>query len=88
MKRTESVQLTGGVCFEDLDLVVLRDGGNAGLEFDWDQRIPLHLALAAPDLLAACEELVALDDGDVSALWPHAEKFAAARAALAKARGE
>jgi hypothetical protein len=36
-------------------------------------------------LLAALQAIVALDDGDNAALWPHAEKFEAAREAIAMA---
>jgi len=47
-----------------------------------------RLIAAAPKLLAALQAIVALDDGDNPALWPFAELFDQARAALAKSKGE
>ena len=47
-----------------------------------------HLIAAAPDLLAALLDIVAIDDGDISALWPYCDLFDNARAAIAKATGE
>ena len=46
------------------------------------------LIAAAPDLLAALLDIVAIDDGDISALWPYCDLFDNARDAIAKAVGE
>lgn len=46
-----------------------------------------QLMAAAPDLLAALQVIVALDDGDNAELWDFDAEFSAARAAIAKATG-
>jgi len=46
-----------------------------------------RLIAAAPDLLAALQALVALDDGDKPDLWHFNVEFDAARAAITRATG-
>ena len=46
------------------------------------------LVAAAPDLLAALQAIIDLDDGDAPDLWHFEKEFDAGRAAIAKALGK
>ena len=52
-----------------------------------DEKKHARLIATAPELLAALEAIVALDDGDKPDLWHFEKEFDAARAAIAKATG-
>lgn len=82
-----------GPSFSGMYHSVLADGETLVCEC-WEQpddiaQADAHLIAAAPDLYAALEEMVALDEMTSDAMdWAATPEVIAARAALAKARGE
>lgn len=67
--------------------LIVRERGGSGVGLSWRNDADKTLCAAAPDLLAACEELVlvaesqGIDEDDIKTI-------ATARAAIAKAKGE
>ena len=72
--------------------IIYVDGIRKGIDEELPKAIEnlanARLISAAPDMLAALEAIVALDDGDSPDLWHFEKEFSAGIAAIKKAKGE